>query len=229
MTLHLTPPCTEATRRELLGYAPTRGIRFALYRDCFKRAIDITLVLIAALPTLAILLPLCLLLAAQGASPFYSQRRVGLNGRIFRMWKLRSMVPNADVLLEAHLASDPAARAEWDRSQKLRFDPRITPLGRVIRKSSLDELPQLWNVLRGDMSIVGPRPMMIDQMDLYPGTAYYTLRPGVTGFWQTSVRNESSFADRAEYDTAYAKALSLRTDLAVMLRTVVVVIRGTGY
>ena len=94
------------------------------------------------------------------------------------------MVVDAERRLAEHLAGDPAARAEWDTTQKLKNDPRITPIGRLIRKSSLDELPQLWNVLRGDMSLVGPRPMMPDQTALYPGRAYYALRPGLTGFWQ---------------------------------------------
>ncbi len=144
------------------------------------------------------------------------------------MWKLRSMVADADSLLEAHLAANPAARAEWDRSQKLRSDPRITVLGRIIRKTSLDELPQLWNVLRADMSLVGPRPMLPEQRILYPGTAYYALRPGITGFWQISVRNESSFAQRAKFDAAYLRQMSLKTDILVMLRTVRVVLCGTG-
>ena len=138
------------------------------------------------------------------------------------------MVSNADALLEQHLACDPAAREEWNRTQKLRHDPRITPIGRMIRKSSLDELPQLWNVLVGDMSLVGPRPMMVDQQEIYPGTAYYALRPGITGFWQTSVRNESSFAERAGFDAAYLRDLSFRTDLHILMRTVRVVLRGTG-
>jgi lipopolysaccharide/colanic/teichoic acid biosynthesis glycosyltransferase len=144
------------------------------------------------------------------------------------MWKLRSMVPNADQMLEGYLAANPAARSEWDLTQKLRHDPRITKVGHIIRKSSIDELPQLWNVLKGDMSIVGPRPMMVDQQKIYPGTAYYALRPGITGFWQTSVRNESSFADRAQFDTDYLRQMSFLTDFRVMLRTVRVVVNGTG-
>ncbi|PIL21960.1 hypothetical protein P775_01855 [Puniceibacterium antarcticum] len=144
------------------------------------------------------------------------------------MWKLRSMVHDADSQLEAHLAADPLARAEWDRSQKLRHDPRITRIGRLIRKTSLDELPQLWNVFSGDMSLVGPRPMMPEQRKMYPGTAYYELRPGITGLWQVSVRNESSFAERAVFDTDYLHRVSIKTDILVLLRTVRVVFHGTG-
>lgn len=205
--------------------APAGG---GMYRRWFKRALDIAIVLIASLPVLAVVLPLALLVALDGGSPFYVQERVGLNGRNFRMWKLRSMVRDADARLAACLDSDPAARAEWDAYQKLRRDPRITRVGQIIRRTSLDELPQLWNVLTGDMSIVGPRPMMPSQKSIYPGTEYYQMRPGITGFWQISVRNESNFAERAQFDRRYFGLISLRTDLSVMLRTFGAVFRATG-
>ncbi|MFN6978425.1 MAG: sugar transferase, partial [Gemmobacter sp.] len=118
--------------------------------------------------------------------------------------------------------------AEWDRTQKLRHDPRITPLGHLLRRSSLDELPQLWNVLTGDMSLIGPRPMMVDQKPLYPGRAYYALRPGISGPWQVSDRNATAFADRAGYDERYFRDLSLGTDLRLILATFGAVARGTG-
>ena len=175
------------------------------------------------------LVALCaLLVMLDGGSPFYSQKRVGRGGRIFRMWKLRSMAVDAEDRLEELLASDPALRREWDHSQKLRHDPRITPVGRVLRKSSIDELPQLFNVLTGEMSLVGPRPMMPEQQSLYPGDSYYRLRPGLTGLWQVSQRNLTSFADRAQFDTAYDQRLSLADDLRLMLATVRVILRGTG-
>ena len=183
----------------------------------------------AALPVLIILMVLAALISLDGGSPIYLQKRVGRSGRVFHMWKLRSMVMNADALLEQHLARDPALRREWNHTQKLRHDPRIPRIGRIIRKTSLDELPQLWNVLRGDMSLVGPRPMMVDQRALYPGTAYYAMRPGITGIWQTSVRNESSFSERAIFDARYFRELSFVTDLALIARTFRVVLRGTGY
>ncbi|SPF79361.1 sugar transferase [Pseudoprimorskyibacter insulae] len=209
---------------DALFAAPTTS----LYRDGLKRGLDIALILIAALPVVLVVAILALLVSLDGSSPFYRQQRIGKNGRVFSMWKLRSMVPNADRQLQAYLDKNPEARAEWDHSQKLRHDPRITRVGHLIRKTSLDELPQLWNVLNGDMSLVGPRPMMVSQKDLYPGTAYYALRPGITGFWQISVRNESSFADRAEFDTAYLRKLSFVTDLKVLYRTFSVVVNGTG-
>jgi exopolysaccharide production protein ExoY len=205
-----------------------RRVGRGLYRDYGKRLIDILLVLIAALPVLAVVLPMAVLVARDGRNPFYFQERVGRNGRVFRMVKLRSMVWNADQVLTNHLAADPAAAAEWERFQKLRNDPRITPVGRLLRKSSLDELPQLWNVLMGHMSIVGPRPMMTSQRILYPGTEYYAMRPGITGFWQISTRNESSFRERAVFDRDYFARLSFLTDARVIFRTFSVVLRGTG-
>lgn len=201
----------------------------AVYRDIVKRAMDVAIVLMVALPVLLVMAVMCALIAMDGKSPFYTQERVGRNGRSFRMLKLRSMVPNADRMLQAYLDKNVSARIEWDATQKLKNDPRITKVGRIIRKTSLDELPQLWNVLIGDMSIVGPRPMMPEQRSMYPGLAYYALRPGITGYWQTSVRNESNFAERATFDTSYFRELSLVTDVVVMLRTFKVVLRGTGY
>ncbi len=205
--------------------APARG----LYRGGLKRALDSVLIL-AALPfVLPLLAILAALVARDGGRPFYSQKRVGLNGRIFTMWKLRTMVVDAEAALEAHLAADPAARAEWTTTQKLKNDPRITRTGRFLRRSSIDELPQLLNVLAGHMSLVGPRPMMPDQQALYPGQAYFALRPGITGFWQISDRNESSFAARARFDADYHRALSFGTDVGVLTATVRVVLRCTGY
>jgi len=198
------------------------------YGHVGKRVLDLAIVLAAAPVALMIVAVFAPLIMLDGGSPFFSQARVGRRGRVYRMLKLRSMVKNAEERLEAYLAADPERRREWDETQKLRHDPRITRIGCFMRKMSIDELPQLWNVLRGDMSIVGPRPMMPSQRPLYPGTAYYALRPGITGLWQIQARNASSFADRGEYDARYFRTLSLRTDLRIILQTVQVVLRGTG-
>ena len=139
------------------------------------------------------------------------------------------MVPNADVHLADYLSKNPSAREEWDKTQKLKIDPRTTRFGQVLRRTSIDELPQLWNVLIGDMSLVGPRPMMTEQRCLYSGKAYYSLRPGITGFWQISERNGSSFAARASFDTRYFNEMTLSTDIKVLSKTFGVVLRGTGY
>lgn len=198
------------------------------YRRHGKRALDILFVLVSLPLTLPVLAILVAVLALTGGRPLFGQRRVGRDGRVFTMWKLRTMVPDAETHLARHLAADPALRAEWDRTQKLRNDPRITAAGALLRKTSLDELPQIWNVLRGDMSLVGPRPMLPDQQPLYPGTAYFRLRPGLTGLWQVSDRNQSDFARRAEFDTVYDGLLSPALDLRIMVATVGVVVRGTG-
>lgn len=202
--------------------------RPGLYRNGAKRVLDILFVLMGAPFVLPLVLLLAVLIALEGGQPFYRQDRVGRGGRIYRMWKLRSMEIDADARLAAHLAADPAARAEWDHSQKLRRDPRITKLGGFLRRASLDELPQLWNVLWGDMSLVGPRPMLPAQQALYPGQAYFALRPGITGLWQVMARNDSSFAARASYDSDYDRNLSLATDLRLLIATARVVTRATG-
>lgn len=199
-----------------------------LYARLFKRTLDILLAIIAAPAVLAVVLPVALLIAIDGGKPFYVQERVGKGGRIFRMWKLRTMVRNADEMLAAHLVANPEARAEWDKYQKLHNDPRITPFGAFLRRSSIDELPQLWNVLKGDMSIVGPRPFLPSQIGVYPGREYYRMTPGLTGPWQVADRNEASFAQRAQFDRLYYDSLSLRTDIALILRTAGVILRQTG-
>lgn len=207
----------------------TAAQRHGFYRKALKRGLDIVLVVLAAPLVLLSVAVLALGVACDGGRPFYSQLRVGRNGRVYRMWKLRSMVVDADARLESYLAQNPDARAEWDSTQKLKTDPRITRFGRLLRKSSLDELPQLWNVLCGDMSLVGPRPMMPCQQGIYPGTAYYRLRPGITGPWQVSRRNESTFADRARFDLDYEQNLSFATDMQLLIKTVRVVVHATGY
>ncbi len=211
--------------------APSYGapVPRGLYRRAFKRWLDLALILCAAPFVLPAVLLLAALVRRDGGPAFYVQDRVGRDGRVFRIWKLRTMVVDADRRLAEHLAADPALRSEWEERQKLRADPRITRIGRILRKSSLDELPQLWNVARGDMSLVGPRPMLPEQRALYPGRAYYRLRPGLTGPWQVSDRNAATFASRAEFDAEYARRMSLPTDIAIMAMTVWVVLRGTGY
>lgn len=228
MTIQMRQTLPNSEIKSLVDTAFTTNTSGSVYRTYFKRVLDLTLVSIAAIPVLIILGVCALLVARDGGSPFYCQTRVGRFGKTFKMWKLRSMVTNAEKALEDHLAKDPAARAEWDRNQKLRQDPRITKVGAILRKTSLDELPQLWNVVKGEMSLVGPRPMMVEQQVLYPGSAYYALRPGLTGFWQVSVRNESSFAERANYDAEYLKKVSLVEDVKVIWKTVSVVTQGTG-
>ena len=206
-----------------------RGLFFGVYKSVIKRAMDLLAVALLAVPVCIVVGILALIVARDGKSPFYIQKRLGRGGRVFSMVKLRSMVANADQILDAYLAENPEEAREWNEKQKLMNDPRITPVGKLIRKTSLDELPQLWNVLMGDMSLVGPRPIMVGQKTIYPSDAYYDLRPGITGPWQVSARNESSFAERADYDADYLDGLSLSKDARIMFQTVGVVVNATGH
>ncbi|MEL7117242.1 MAG: sugar transferase [Pseudomonadota bacterium] len=199
------------------------------YRNGMKRALDLTLTLVSAVVWLPVVAILALAAASDGRSPFYTQRRVGRDGRIFRIVKLRTMVPNADERLEEYLRENPEAKAEWDATQKLKHDPRITTVGHILRVTSMDELPQLFNVVAGDMSLVGPRPFMENQKSMYPGLGYYRVRPGITGLWQVSDRNDSAFAYRAVLDDEYERTLSFANDVRILKRTVGAVVSCTGY
>lgn len=199
-----------------------------LYARFFKRVFDVVAVLAAAPVVLVVLGIVGFLIKRDGGPMFYAQKRIGHDGRLFICWKLRSMVVDADEKLATYLAENPEANAEWVVSQKLRHDPRVTRLGHFIRKSSIDELPQLWCVLKGEMSLVGPRPFMPEQKPLYKSNSYYLLRPGITGFWQVSDRNNASFAARAVYDNRYAAELSFFTDIKIMILTIGVMLRATG-
>lgn len=229
MTLHVSNLTTDTPTDPQILSVPTADVQQGLYRTFFKRAIDLTLVLLSLPFILPLILFLALVIAMTGNMPFYIQLRIGRGGQLFRMWKLRTMIRNADQHLEAYLRQNPEARREWDSTQKLKNDPRITPFGRMLRKTSIDELPQLFNVLNGTMSLVGPRPMMIEQQKYYHGRAYYEMRPGITGFWQVSERNDCAFQDRVDFDNDYCRMMSLKTDVRCLLQTVGVVCRATGH
>lgn len=227
MTLHFSPYTAELKSEDDVRDTSISGSDG--YRRKYKRAFDVTLILL----TLPVVVPLVAMAAAlvalDGRNPFYSQLRVGQDGRHFRIWKLRTMVHNADKMLEQYLARNPDARAEWDSTQKLKKDPRITFFGQFLRKSSMDELPQLLNVFQGTMSLVGPRPMMVSQQALYPGQSYYQMRPGITGFWQVSDRNNCEFSDRSHFDDRYYREMSFKTDVGLLVQTVGVVVKATGH
>jgi exopolysaccharide production protein ExoY len=196
-----------------------------------KRALDIFIVLFSAWLTLP-LIAICAALAARdGHSPFFGHKRVGLNGKEFKCWKIRTMVPHAEAKLAEYLDANPAAKAEWKATRKLKNDPRINRFGQFMRKTSLDELPQIFNVLMGQMSIVGPRPVVKDELDLYGTgrTAYLSLRPGITGLWQVSGRNNISYEERVKFDIDYFSNLNLLQDIKIILQTVRVVLVRTGY
>lgn len=200
------------------------------YRAFGKRALDIALALLI-LPIVAPIIALIWFWIRRDGGPgFFAHERVGLRGRTFRCWKIRSMVADAEARLALHLASDAAAAAEWNRHHKLKNDPRITALGRFIRRTSLDELPQIWNVICGEMSFVGPRPVVPAELARYRGhqSAYLALRPGITGLWQVSGRNAVSYDERVAMDVAYGRDVGMLTDLRIILMTGGSVLNATG-
>jgi len=205
--------------------------RLNLLERSTKRTIDI----FGALVFFVLFGPLYLLVAlgvavSMGRPVHFWQTRLGERGQRFRFYKFRSMVRNSDDVLDEFLSRNDMARTEWDTFQKLEKDPRITPIGQFIRKMSLDELPQFWNVLKGDMSLVGPRPCMERQRSLYgKGWEHYcTMRPGITGLWQVSGRNRLSYARRVELDVEYINNWSLWLDLRILFRTVGAVLSSEG-
>ena len=184
---------------------------------------------------LVMLSPLMLCIAwfiwrEDGAPVLFAHWRVGQNGHLFRCLKFRSMVRNADLVLADLLLRDEQARAEWARDHKLRDDPRIMRIGRFLRRTSLDELPQLINVVRGEMNLVGPRPVVVQEVPRYGELKrhYLSVKPGMTGLWQVSGRNNLSYEQRVALDARYVETRSLRADVAILLRTVSVLVTRDG-
>jgi lipopolysaccharide/colanic/teichoic acid biosynthesis glycosyltransferase len=207
------------------------GARDATFGGLPKRLLDIFLscsLLIALAPL--ILLVACMITMADGHSAIIRHQRVGRFGRPFACLKFRTMVPDADQRLALHLARDPAARAEWERDRKLKNDPRVTPLGRVFRKLSVDELPQLLNVIRGEMSLVGPRPMVHDEIVRCGAAAAEVLQapPGLTGLWQIKGRNELPFEARIALNKQYVRNQTFLYDCRILLLTIPVVLSRRG-
>lgn len=202
-----------------------------MLRPFAKRGMDViiagTALLLLALPMLLI----ALLVRLDGGPAMFAHQRVGRGGQRFGCLKFRSMVTDAEDRLNALLAADPAARAEWEASRKLRHDPRVTRIGAFLRATSLDELPQLLNVLRGDMSLVGPRPVTASELATNYGAAaehYQAVRPGITGPWQVSGRSDTSYDRRVALDVAYATQPSLAEDIRLLLRTPAAVLLRRG-
>lgn len=196
-----------------------------------KRLLDLAITVVAAPLVILLVLVFALLIKLEGKGPvFYANERIGRRGQKFRAWKLRSMVVHADEVLRQCLDTDPSLRAEWEKTQKLKRDPRLTRIGRVIRKTSIDELPQFWNVLIGEMSVVGPRPVLQSQVALYgPSfTLYRKVRPGITGLWQVSGRNHLTFAERVKLDRYVIQNWSVWLDVYILARTAAVVITAKG-
>jgi len=208
-----------------LGRRPSAG-------EMATRALDVTIAVLALVFLAPLMIGVALLIwSRDGASPVFAHRRIGRDGRRFHCFKFRSMVVDAEARLLQVLATDPDARAEWERDHKLRNDPRVTKLGLFLRKSSLDELPQLFNVLRGEMSIVGPRPIVDAEIPKYGRRgfkAYCQVRPGITGLWQVSGRNDCEYRRRVALDVVYARAKNPLLDLRIMVATVPAVLLRKG-
>jgi Undecaprenyl-phosphate galactose phosphotransferase WbaP len=196
-----------------------------------KRFADLALTGIGGLIALPFVGLIALFIKLDSSGPvFYSQERIGSSGRRFRAWKFRSMVKDSEKVLHEYLERHPELRAEWERDHKLRFDPRVTRMGRWLRRSSLDELPQLWNVLRGEMSLVGPRPIVEQEIGRYGErfVLYNKVLPGITGLWQVSGRNTTSYTERVNLDSYYVNNWSVWLDIYILVRTARAVLSGRG-
>jgi Undecaprenyl-phosphate galactose phosphotransferase WbaP len=197
-----------------------------------KRGLDIVLSTVLVTLLLPVFLFLCVAIKlTSGGSIFYGQKRYGRNGELFRAFKFRTMVQNADQVLVDHLRLHPEHLLEWQRDHKLKEDPRVTPVGKWLRRYSLDELPQLWNVLTGEMSLVGPRPIVHDEIRKYGNSGYdlYTrVLPGITGLWQVSGRNNTTYGERVAYDEYYVRNWSIWLDAYILARTVKTVLMAEG-
>ena len=196
-----------------------------------KRTVDVFLVLTGGFLILPLILIVSLFVKLDSPGRiFYGNKRVGKNGKNFLCWKFRSMKQNADELLNSYLAKDPTLQKEWDKTQKLQNDPRITKIGKSLRKWSIDELPQLWNVLKGEMSLVGPRPCFEEQLKMYGNNQhlYTSVKPGITGYWQVSGRNSLNFEDRVRLERYYVSNWSIWLDIYILAKTIMVVIKGEG-
>jgi Undecaprenyl-phosphate galactose phosphotransferase WbaP len=211
--------------------AASRGPQHLFRYRFIKRSFDIILILLAS-PVLLLLVSLIAIVIRIGSQGpiFFSHRRIRSHGAFFTMWKFRTMCVNSDEVLNEYLAAHPSARAEWRRTHKLRHDPRVTPVGRFLRRTSLDELPQLWNVFTGSMSLVGPRPIVAAEVEKYGEffSDYCLVKPGITGLWQISGRSTCTYAERVQLDSHYAHAWSLSTDMSILLRTLPSVINQDG-
>lgn len=223
---------------DILGRRPAAtalGASSAKARRTFGRAMKRGFDIAFASSALLLLLPTFVIIAmlikmSDGGQVLFRHPRVGRYGRSFFCLKFRTMVRDADHALQRHLETSPEAAREWEETRKLRWDPRVTALGAILRKSSLDEMPQLINIVRGDMSVVGPRPIVVEEMPRYGDDFEYYLkvRPGLTGAWQVSGRNDVSYDTRVALDRQYVQQWSFRKDLMIVLKTVPAVFKAKG-
>ncbi len=231
---------TEGTVSGALTGGPSRaqvhshthsGPRHLFRYRVVKRGVDIGLILLAS--PLLLLIVAAIAIAIRIGSPgpiFFSHRRIRCHGTFFTMWKFRTMCNNSSEVLDDHLAANPAARAEWRQTHKLRNDPRVTRVGDFLRRTSLDELPQLWNVFTGSMSLVGPRPIVAAEVEKYGEhfNDYCLVKPGITGLWQVSGRSSCTYPQRVALDCRYAHHWSLTADAKILVKTLPSVLHQHG-
>lgn len=199
--------------------------------DRIKRAGDIVCAGLILLCLSPLLLIAAALVRLDGSPAFFAHARVGRHGKIFRCWKIRTMRVNSEQVLRDHFQRNPSAEQEWQRNGKLIHDPRVTVLGRLLRSSSLDELPQLWNVIKGDMSLVGPRPVTAQELDRYYhfyADCYTSVRPGITGLWQVSGRSNLSYHERVQMDVTYVANIGWKLDTEILFKTPLAVLAQRG-
>ena len=199
----------------------------------WKRPFDVVFSLFAIAVTLPVMIPIAIAIKlTDGGSIFFGHNRVGYRGRLFKVLKFRSMYPDAEERLKKILEENPEAREEWERTFKLKSDPRVTPIGKFLRKTSLDELPQFFNVLKGDMSVVGPRPVVEEELKKYykdKAKYYLSVKPGITGYWQVEGRSDiDNYEERVNMDVWYVQNQSFLLDLKIILKTIWVMLTGKG-
>lgn len=236
MTLNFTAfdeisSCPSRTSKAQMPVRNLENPEFKPLGGTLKRTLDMTFALLIALPLGILILGLCVLIKLQDRGPvLYGHPRVGFNGQMFRCWKFRTMVVDGDRILNNHLNKYPEERYLWLKERKLEHDPRVTPIGAVLRKLSLDELPQLINVFRGEMSLIGPRPVVFDELSNYDQSAKYYLkvRPGISGLWQVCGRSDTTYRKRVSLDRYYVSNWSLLLDIWILVRTIPAVVSTRG-
>lgn len=222
--------------KEIIMDLEQQGVQRTSLRELGYRFIKRIFDIVCGLIGLICLIPLTILVkiisvcSGDYKSIFYTQKRIGKNGREFKLYKFRSMVPNADEILEQTLKMDKVRAEEWKKYQKFEHDPRITKIGNILRKTSLDEVPQFINILKGDMSMIGPRPLVPGELDLHDGNheIYESVRPGITGWWACNGRSATTYAERLELEYYYVKNKSLWLDIKCVFKTISAVLTKKG-
>jgi len=224
-------PMAESPVVAVSGVRTVSGPQRLFRYRVVKRVMDVALIVLASPVLLLVVGVIAVAVKMSGPGPvFFTHRRIRCHGTFFTMWKFRTMCVNSAEVLASHVAANPEANREWAKNHKLRSDPRITPVGAFLRRTSLDELPQMWNVLNGTMSLVGPRPIVAAEVEKYGEffADYCKVTPGVTGLWQISGRSHLTYDERVQIDSRYARGWSLWGDVKILAKTMVSVVKQHG-